>query len=105
MENSKRKNYMLSIITVLMIYTFGNAGAFMPAAVQSYMEAWPDISQTGILMVNTIPALVSMPMLLFVGAFVGTKISYKKAALISPDRDRWSAAGILRTKLDIRTGM
>lgn len=82
MSTENRFKYIMNIVSVLLIYTMASAGSYMSAAVQSYMDAWPDVSQATILMVNTLPALASMPMMLFVASFVGTKIPYKTANII-----------------------
>lgn len=72
----------MNIISVLLIYTMASAGSYMSAGIQSFMDAWPEVPQATILMVNTLPALASMPMMLFVASFVGTKIPYKTANII-----------------------
>lgn len=67
----------INIVAILAVFLFSGAGTFMNAAVQTMIEAWPQLSVTTVRMVTTIPSLVSMPVTILVGGLVGKKLSYR----------------------------
>lgn len=71
----------LSYFAILTIYLFSGAGTFMNAALQTMIEGWPEISPLTVRMVVSIPPLVSLPVILFIGKIVGAKISYRFCAI------------------------
>lgn len=78
----KQKKNFLSYAAVLSVFLFSGAGTFMNAAIQTMIEAWPQLSATTIRMVVSVPPLVSLPVMLVIGAVVGKKISYRGCSII-----------------------
>lgn len=68
-------------IAILSIFLFSGAGSFMNAAVQTMMDAWPQLSATTVRLVTSLPSLVSLPVTLLIGSIVGKKISYRFSAI------------------------
>jgi MFS family permease len=78
----KRKLGMLNYAAVLGVFLFSGAGTLMNAAIQSMMDAWPQLSPTSVRMVVSLPPLISLPIMLIVGVIVGKKISYRFCAVL-----------------------
>lgn len=78
----KSKNSILSYAAMLSVFLFSGAGTFMNAAIQTMIEAWPNVPVTSIRMVVSVPPLVSLPVMLAVGSAVGKKISYRACSII-----------------------
>lgn len=68
-------------IAILSIFLFSGAGSFMNAAVQTMMDAWPQLSATTVRLVTSLPSLVSLPVTILIGSVVGKKISYRFCAI------------------------
>ena len=71
----------VNYIALLSVFLFAGAGTFMNAAVQTMIEAWPDVSVTTVRMVVSLPPLVSLPVMLITGGMVGKKLSYRFCAI------------------------
>lgn len=76
MEN-KNKLSFLNYVAILSIFFFSGAGTFMNAAVQTMIEAWPQLSVTTVRMVTSLPCLVSLPVAVLTGRLAGRTISYR----------------------------
>lgn len=53
------------------------ARPFMNAAVQTMIEAWPQLSVTTVRMVTSLPCLVSLPVAILTGRLAGRTVSYR----------------------------
>lgn len=71
----------INIIAILAVFVFSGAGSFMNAAVQTMIDAWPQISPSTIRLVTSLPSLVSMPVTIWIGFVAGKKISYRFCAI------------------------
>lgn len=81
MRNTNTKG-LRSIIAVMTIYLFGAAGGYMNPNIQTSIEAWPKIPADQIRLLNTLPALISLPIMLIVSSQIGKRIRYKTAILV-----------------------
>lgn len=77
-----KKNSILSNAAVLSVFLFSGAGTFMNAAMQTMIDAWPDLSPATIRMVTSVPPLVSLPVMLAIGSVVGKKISFRMCSIL-----------------------
>ncbi len=68
-------------IAILSIFLFSGAGSFMNAAVQSMIDAWPQLSPAEVRLVTSLPSLVSLPVTVLIGSIAGKKISYRFCAI------------------------
>ena len=71
----------LNYIAILAVCFFAGAGNFMNAAINTFQEAFPDISQSTIMLVSTLPCLISVPVMLLAGRLVGRRISYRAVSI------------------------
>lgn len=72
-----------TLIAILASYImFMALGAFSPA-LQSYMEAFPEVSRTNILMLSSLPSLFVVPASIISGNIAGKKIGFKPLLLAS----------------------
>ena len=78
----KQKRGFINYVAVLSVFLFSGAGTFMNAAIQTMIEAWPNLSATTIRMVVSVPPLVSLPVMLVIGSIVGKKISYRACSIL-----------------------
>ncbi|MGN8630974.1 MFS transporter [Blautia sp. HCP3S3_G3] len=67
---------------ILSIFLFSGAGSFMNAAVQTMMDAWPELSATTVRLVTSLPSLISLPITIFIGSIAGKKLSYRFCAIL-----------------------
>lgn len=81
-KQMNKKNSFLSNAAVLSIFLFSGAGTFMNAAMQTMIEAWPNLSPATIRMVTSVPPLVSLPVMLVIGSVVGKKISFRMCSIL-----------------------
>ena len=79
---SKKSMGIMNYIALLSIFIFTGAGTYETSAVQTMIEAWPTVDPATVRMVVTLPSLVSLPIMLAIGAVVGHKIGYKLSALL-----------------------
>ena len=77
----KLKTEQLNVIAILSIFLFSGAGSFMNPAVQTMMDAWPQISATNIRMVTSLPFVVSLPITILIGNIAGKRLSYRFCAI------------------------
>lgn len=82
MKNQKTKLTALNYVAVLSVFLFSGAGSFMNAAMQTMMDAWPELSATTVRMISSVPPLVSLPVMLVVGSIVGKKISFRMCSIL-----------------------
>ena len=81
MENKKTLTFM-NYAAILSIFFFSGGGTFMNAAVQTMIEAWPQLSVTSVRMVTSLPCLVSLPVAILTGRLAGKRISYRFCAIL-----------------------
>lgn len=72
----------LSILAAMSIYLFSAAGGYMNPNIQTSIEAWPQVPANQIRLLNTLPALISLPIMLLVSSQIGKRVNYKTAILI-----------------------
>lgn len=77
-----KKMITLNYIAILLLFSTMGAGTFENPALQTIMNAFPDISESSIRMMITLPCLSSMITMLCIGPFAGTLLSYKNMILI-----------------------
>ncbi len=71
------KSKTLNYIAIIAMFTTAAGGTLENSAIQSFIEAWPNISTATIRLMITLPSLVSMFVMMFIGKIVGTKASYR----------------------------
>lgn len=76
------KKYLLNLIAIISIYVINGAGSFENAAVQTMVEAWPNLAPATIRLMVTLPSLTSTMVMMLIGQFVGKKISFKNCLLL-----------------------
>lgn len=81
MKNKKTLTFM-NYAAILSIFFFSGGGTFMNAAVQTMIEAWPQLSVTSVRMVTSLPCLVSLPVAILTGRLAGKRISYRFCAIL-----------------------
>ncbi|MBQ7372683.1 MAG: MFS transporter [Blautia sp.] len=74
---SKADIKKINIAAILSVFLFSGAGTFMNAAVQTMIEAWPQLSPTMVRMVTSLPALISLPVTILAGSLAGKKLSFR----------------------------
>ena len=80
MENKKSLTF-LNNAAILSIFFFSGGGTFMNAAVETMIQAWPELSVTMVRMVTSLPCLISLPVAILTGRLAGSKISYRFCAV------------------------
>ena len=78
----KNKTYLLNLIALISINVISGAGSFENAAVQTMVEAWPNLTPATIRLMITLPSLTSTMIMMVIGHFVGKKISFKNTLLL-----------------------
>lgn len=71
----------INIIAILAIFVFSGAGSLMNAAVQTMIDAWPNVNPSTIRLVTSLPSLISLPVTIIVGFVAGKKLSYRFCAI------------------------
>ena len=69
--------FSLNLLAIIAVFVVAGVGNFQNPAIATFAAAWPGVSETAINNVSTLPALVSLPVMLFIGAVAGKKIKYK----------------------------
>lgn len=82
MKSKESKLTMVNYFAILSVFLFSGAGTFMNAALQTMIEALPNLSTESVRLVVAMPPLVSLPVMLFVGTIVGKKLSYRFCAVV-----------------------
>lgn len=77
-----KKQNTMTYIAVLGLFLFSGAATFMNAAMQTMIDAHPDIAPTTIRLIGTLPSVISTFVMMLVGAIVGKLISYRLAAIV-----------------------
>ncbi len=77
----KKRNGASVYIAVLSLFLFSGSTTFMNAAMQTMIDAHPDLAATTIRTIGTLPSVVSTVVMIFVGMFVGKLFSYRFAAV------------------------
>ncbi len=80
--NKERFRTILSDIAILAICFFAGAGNYMNAAINSFQQAFPNISQSTIMLVSTLPCLIAVPVMLAAGRLVGRAVTYRQISII-----------------------
>ena len=76
------RSQILNDISVLAICFFAGAGNYMNAAINTFQEAFPEIEQSVIMLVSTLPSVIAVPSMLLAGRLVGSKVSYKALSIL-----------------------
>lgn len=79
--SKKKQLTLLNYAAILSIFLFSGAGSFMNAAVQTMMDAWPQVSPTTIRLVTSLPSLLSLPITVLIGGIAGKRLSYRFCAI------------------------
>lgn len=74
--------YYLNIVAIMTVFLYCSAGGFEASAVQTCIEAWPEISSANIRLMLMLPALTQSVIMLITGAVVGRLLSYRCAASV-----------------------
>lgn len=77
----KKQLTLMNYAAILSIFLFSGAGSFMNAAVQTMMDAWPELSATTVRMVTSLPSLLSLPITVLIGGIAGKKLSHRFCAI------------------------
>lgn len=77
---TKYKTY-LNYAAIISMFITGAMGTLENSAIQTIIEAWPHISSATIRLMITLPSLVSMLVMVGIGRFVGTKVSYRTVSI------------------------
>lgn len=77
----KNRMRFINYAAILSIFLFSGAGSFMNAAVQTMMEAWPQLSPTTVRLVTSLPSLVSLPITILIGSIAGKRLSFRFCAI------------------------
>lgn len=72
----------MSLISIMGIYLFSGLGNFMSSVISVFAEHWSEVDITSIRLVSTIPALVSMVVMLLVVGIVG-KVRFRTISIVS----------------------
>lgn len=83
--NTKQQEHFklsMSLISIMGIYLFSGLGNFMSAVISVFAEHWSDVDITQIRLVSTIPALVSVVVMLLVAGLVG-KVRFRTISIVS----------------------
>ena len=73
---------LVNYIAILSIFLFAGAGSFMNAAVQTMMDAWPQLSPSTIRLVTALPSLVALPVTVWVGTVAGSKLTFRFCSIL-----------------------
>ena len=77
----KQQMRFVNYAAILSIFLFSGAGSFMNAAVQTMMDAWPQLSATTVRLVTSLPSLLSLPVTILIGGIAGKKLSFRFCAI------------------------
>ena len=78
----KQELHLLNYIALLSIFLFAGAGSFMNAAVQTMMEAWPELSATSVRQVTSLPSLIALPVTIAVGTVAGKRLTFRFCSIL-----------------------
>lgn len=82
MEHNK-KGFSLQTFGILLMFMATSGGTFENPAIQTTIEAWPEVNPSSIMMMITIPNITSVVAMLIFGAIVGKKISYRMGNVLA----------------------
>ena len=84
MDNKKTK-LSPPILAALIFFMVGSAGTYENPAMQVIIDHWTQlgVSVSAIRMMTTLQSIVALPLILFIGAVVGKKISYRLTAILA----------------------
>ena len=77
----KRKTSILTYASIISLFICTGGGTLENSALQTMIEAWPDVSTSMIRMLTTLPSFISMFVMIIVGKIVGKKLPYKTSVL------------------------
>ena len=75
--SQKKQLRLVNTIAILSIFLFAGAGSFMNAAVQTMMDAWPQLSPTTVRLVTSLPSLIALPVTIWIGTVAGKRLSFR----------------------------
>lgn len=75
--NQTKQLKAINYIAILSIFLLSGAGSFMNAAVQTMMDAWPQLSPTTVRLVTSLPSLISLPVTIWIGTVAGKRLSFR----------------------------
>lgn len=79
--SQKKQLTLMNYAAILSIFLFSGAGSFMNAAVQTIMDAWPQLSATTVRLVTSLPSLLSLPITVLIGGIAGKKLTHRFCAI------------------------
>jgi len=82
-EKNKKNGFSLGTIAILLMFMATSGGTFENPAIQTTIEAWPEVDPSSIMMMITIPNITSVVAVLIFGAIVGKQISYRMGNLLA----------------------
>lgn len=81
-NNDTRTGDTLNLIAILAICFFAGTGNYMNAAVHTFQQAFPAISQSSVMLVSTLPGLIAVPVMLLAGRLVGRRVTYRRICIL-----------------------
>ena len=82
MKNGDSMKRILNYTAILAVCFFAGAGNYRNAAINTFQQAFPEISQATIMLVSTLPCFISVPVMLLAGRLVGRKVSYRALSIL-----------------------
>ena len=77
----KKTLSFLNYAAILSIFFFAGGGTFMNAALQTMIDAWPQLPVSTVRLVTSLPCLVSLPVIILTGRLAGRILSYRFCAV------------------------
>lgn len=81
-QQSIQKGSFMSIVAIMSITLMAMGFGTITPAMQSIIEAYPEVPYTTIIYVSTLPTLTLLPASLITGAIAGKKVKFKTLALL-----------------------
>lgn len=79
----EKKRLTLSTLAILLMFLATGGGTYEAAALQTAMDAWPEVSAASVRMLITLPCVTSMIAMIGIGSVAGKKISYRMINIIA----------------------
>ncbi|HJB30179.1 MAG TPA: MFS transporter [Candidatus Blautia faecavium] len=77
----KKTLSFLNYAAILSIFFFAGGGTFMNAALQTMIDAWPELPVSTVRLVTSLPCLISCPVIILTGHLAGRTLSYRFCAI------------------------
>lgn len=71
----------LSILSTMLLFICTSSGTYENSALQTMMDAWPQVPAEMIRMLTTLPSFISMFVMILVGRVVGVKFRFKTSIM------------------------